>query len=237
MEGNIGPRGIDPARTEGADLLSIVRQQRKVNFMEPSAARAPHHAPATLRNREPILAVLQRVLPAEGLLLEIASGTGEHAAFMAPRLSPRLEWQPSDVNPGALADIDAHARDSNYPRIRPAIILDVRDRDWPLRAADAVLCCNMIHIAPWEAAEGLFGGSARLLAKGAPLVLYGPFKRHGAHTAPSNRDFDESLHARDPRWGVRCLDSEVLPLARESGFGLDEVVAMPANNLTAVFRR
>jgi hypothetical protein len=204
--------------------------------MEPTT-RIPRHAAATLRNREPILAVLQRVLPAKGLLLEIASGTGEHAAFMAPHFPPGLEWQPSDADPDALGDIDAHAAHAACSRIRPALVLNVCDSDWPVRVADAVLCCNMIHIAPWEAAKGLFHGSARLLAKGAPLILYGPFKRHGAHTAPSNQSFDDNLRTRDPRWGVRCLDTEVLPLARDSGFALDEVVTMPVNNLTVIFRR
>ena len=194
------------------------------------------HAPATLRNREPILAELRRVLPERGLLLEIASGTGEHAAFMAPRM-PGIEWQPSDTRAAALADIDAHARDSGCARIRPAIRLDVSAPQWPLARVDAIFCANMIHIAPWAAAEGLFAGAEKILARGARLVLYGPFKRDGAHTAPSNERFDQALRAQDPRWGVRCLDSEVLPLAERSGFGLETVTAMPANNLTVVFRR
>jgi len=196
---------------------------------------APRHAPATLRNRESILEVLRRVAPASGLLLEIASGSGEHAAFIAPRLPGRLEWQPSDAGADALPDIDAHAR--GCPRIRPAILLDACDATWPLATADAVLCCNMIHIAPWAAAEGLFAGASRILGAAAPLVLYGPFRRHGTHTAPSNAAFDESLKSRDARWGVRCLDTEVVPLAERSGFALDDIVAMPANNLTVIFRR
>lgn len=195
------------------------------------------HAPATLRNREPILAVLRRVLPAEGLLLEIASGTGEHAAFMSPRLSPRLIWQPSEAHADALRDIDGHARAENCARVLPAIVLDVCGVDWSLSAAAAIFCCNMIHIAPWAAAEGLFAGAARVLPNGAPLILYGPFKRHGAHTAPSNQVFDAGLQAQDSRWGVRCLDTQVVPLAERSGFALDEIVAMPANNLIVIFRR
>jgi hypothetical protein len=194
------------------------------------------HAPATQRNREPILAVLRRVLPARGLLLEIASGTGEHAAFMAPQL-PGLDWQPSDARTEALADIDGYARDSGCARIRPAIRLDVAVRPWPVARADAVFCANMIHIAPWQAAEGLLAGAAESLAAGAPLVLYGPFRRDGSHTAPSNERFDAALRSQDPRWGVRCLDAEVTPLAERRGFRLDEVVAMPANNLMVVFRR
>jgi hypothetical protein len=200
-------------------------------------ASSRRHAPATLRNREPILAVLQRVLPAEGLLLEIASGTGEHAAFMSPRLSPGLRWQPSEAQPDALADIDGHARDAGCTRLSPAIVLDVCRAAWPVLKADAVYCCNMIHIAPWSAAEGLFAGAAQVLPGGTPLILYGPFKRHGAHTAPSNAAFDAGLRAQHPSWGVRCLDTEVVPLAERCGFALDEVVAMPANNLIVVFRR
>jgi hypothetical protein len=195
------------------------------------------HAPATARNREPILAVLTRVLPPRGVLLEIASGTGEHAAYMTPRLPEPLEWQPSDASAEALAGIDAHARAGGCARIRSALRLDTTATPWPVTACDAVLCCNMIHIAPFAAAEGLFHGSAKLLATGAPLILYGPFRRHGAHTAPSNESFDAGLKARDPRWGVRCLDTEIVPLAHTAGFTLEEVVPMPANNLTAIFRR
>jgi hypothetical protein len=197
----------------------------------------PRHAPATLRNREPILAILQRVLPTEGLLLEIASGTGEHAAFMAPRLGPKLTWQPSDSRADALSDIEAYRREGGCARLEPAILLDVCANSWPITQADAIFCANMIHIAPWSAAEGLFSGAARVLAAGAPLILYGPFKRNGEHTAPSNQSFDDALRAQDPSWGVRCLDQEVTPLAAGAGFQREEIVAMPANNLTIVFRR
>lgn len=197
----------------------------------------PRHAPATLRNRESILNVLKRVLPKSGLLLEIASGTGEHAAYIAPRLPEGLGWQPSEASVDALADIDAHTRGGENSRIRPAILLNASDADWPVQSADAVFCCNMIHIAPWVTAEGLFEGSSRVLADAAPLILYGPFRRHGRHTAPSNQSFDDGLRARNSCWGVRCLETEVMPLAEKSGFALDEVVAMAANNLTVVFRR
>jgi len=203
--------------------------------MHPTDPR--RRAPATERNRAPILAVLERVLPAEGLLLEVASGTGEHAAWMAPRLPGGLAWQPSDAEPAALAGIDAHAAAAGSPRIRPALALDAAAPAWPLARADAVFCCNMIHIAPWRAAEGLFAGAARLLPDGAPLVLYGPFRRQGRHTAPSNAAFDASLRAQDPGWGVRCLDGEVVPLAQAAGFVLEEIAALPANNLAVVFRR
>lgn len=200
------------------------------------------HMPATLRNRDAILAVLRKVVPrrlieAGGMLLEIASGSGEHAAFMAPQLKP-LVWQPSDYEAESLPSIDAHAADSSATNIRPALQLDVTQQPWPVPACDALLCCNMIHIAPWAAAEGLFRGAAAIMPKDAPLILYGPFKRHGRHTAPSNEKFDaEFLKARNPAWGVRCLDTEVVPLAQRHGFALDRIVDMPANNLIVIFRK
>lgn len=193
------------------------------------------HAPATLRNREAILAVLKQELPVEGVLLEIASGSGEHAAWMAPQLKP-LIWQPSDYEAEALPSIDAHAGDSGAATIRPAVRIDVTQPVWPVAQADAILCCNMIHIAPWAAAEGLFAGAARILPAGAPLILYGPFRRHGKHTAPSNQTFDLDLQGRNPAWGVRCLDTQVTPLAEANGFTRAAIHAMPANNLTVVFR-
>lgn len=176
------------------------------------------------------------MLPEQGRLLEIASGTGEHAAYMTPLL-PGWTWQPSDLGDEKLSDIDAHARDSGCGRILPVILLDVTEETWPVARADAILCCNMIHIAPWEAAQGLFCGAARVLSKGAPLIVYGPFKREGEHTAPSNAEFDRFLKTQNSRWGVRCLDTEVAPLAEANGLAVDEVVEMPANNLTVIFRR
>lgn len=195
-----------------------------------------HHAPATLRNREPILNVLKQVLPHRGLLLEIASGTGEHAAFMAPELAG-LVWQPSEVDPAALEDIDARARVSGCARILPAVHLDVTAATWPLSRADAIFCCNMIHIAPWAATEGLFAGAARLLLPSSLLILYGPFKRNGAHTAPTNAQFETWLQGQDPRYGVRCLESDVRPLAEANGFALADTIAMPANNFTIIWRK
>lgn len=216
--------------------VELVRQSGFSASMTQPPAAAGRHAPATARNREPILAVLAPILPSRGLLLEISSGTGEHAAFMAPRLPAGIDWQPTDLDPANLADIDAHARASGCGRIRPAVVLDTTAPRWPVAAADAMLCCNMIHIAPWAAAEGLFAGAARTLPPGAPLVLYGPYRRDGAHTAPSNAAFDDWLQARNPAWGVRCLDSEVTPLAARHGFRRESVAEMPANNLTVVFR-
>jgi hypothetical protein len=178
------------------------------------------------------------VLPATGLVLEVASGSGEHALHLAAAL-PHLVFQPSDPDPAARASIDAWAAGAGLPNLRPALALDAAapPAAWPIARADAVLCINMIHIAPWEAALGLVAGAARLLvAPGAPLVLYGPFRRGGAHTAPSNAAFDASLRAQDPRWGVRDLEA-VAGAAAEAGFGPPEAIAMPANNLTVVFRR
>jgi SAM-dependent methyltransferase len=194
------------------------------------------HARATLRNRDPILDVLRRALSERGLLLEIASGTGEHAAYMTPHL-PGIVWQPTDRDAKSLGDIDDAARASGCDRIRPALLLDAAASEWPVDRADAIFCCNMIHIAPWPAAEGLFAGAARILAQGAPLILYGPYRRDGAHTAPSNQAFQGWLKEQDARFGVRCLDTEVKPLAEQTGFRLDEIVSMPANNLTVVWRR
>ncbi len=195
------------------------------------------YAPATTRNREAILDVLRRVLPPEGLLLEIASGTGEHAAFMAPALPEGLRWQPSDAEPLALAGIDAHARAAGSGRIEPALLLDAASPTWPVPRADAVFAANLVHIAPFRVAEGLLDGAGRVLVPGGPLVLYGPFKRQGAHTAASNDAFDWQLRLQNPAWGVRCLDTEMAPVAAAAGLVLDAVIPMPANNLTVIWRR
>ncbi len=193
------------------------------------------HAPATERNRGPILEILRAVLPAEGRVLEVASGTGEHAAYFAPRLAPRT-WQPSDPDPELRRSIAAHARQAACPTLEAPLDLDARSALWPVSGATAVVCINMIHIAPWAAAEGLVAGAGRLLAPGGPLYLYGPFKRDGRHTAPSNAAFDRSLRARDPAWGIRDLEA-LAALAAAAGFGPAEAIEMPANNLSVVFRR
>jgi hypothetical protein len=194
-------------------------------------------APAAERNREPIRAVLQDVLPPRGTVLEIASGTGEHAVFFAAAF-PSLVFAPSDPDPEARASIDAWRVASGLPNVEPARALDVLDPDWIERApaADAIVCINLVHISPWEATEGLLAGAGRLLAGDAPLVLYGPYRREGRHTAPSNAAFDASLRARDPRFGVRDLEA-VEALARGHGLVLERVVEMPANNLVVVLRR
>jgi hypothetical protein len=180
--------------------------------------------------------VLERVLPARGCVLEIASGTGEHAVAFAQAL-PLLVFQPSDVDPELLASIDAWREHCALPNLRPALALDVHALPWPLQEPpDAILCSNMIHIAPWSACLALLDGAAAALAPGAPLVLYGPYREGGAHTAPSNTAFDASLRERDPRWGVRDQD-EVTTEAAARGLDHEEVVAMPANNRILVLRR
>lgn len=192
-------------------------------------------APATQRNREPILAVLRGVLPALGLVLEVASGSGEHAVHFAGAF-PELVFQPSDPDPAALASIDAWASESGLPNLKPAIRLDATARDWPLSRADAILCINMIHISPWAATEGLIRHAAELLPAGAPLYLYGPYRQSGVPLAPSNAVFDDSLRRRNPKWGLRELDA-VAALATAAGFDGPQVTPMPANNLSVVFRR
>jgi SAM-dependent methyltransferase len=193
------------------------------------------HAPATLRNRDPILAVLRRVLPPSGVVLEVASGTGEHAVAFA-RALPHLVWQPSEPDPEMRASVAAHVAEAGLPNLRPPLDLDAAAADWPLAAADAVVAINLIHISPWRTCQGLFAGAARLLPPGGPLYLYGAYKIGGAHTAPSNAAFDASLRAQNPEWGVRDL-GEVEAEAHRHGFDLGETVPMPANNLSVVFRR
>lgn len=192
-------------------------------------------APAALRNRDPILAVLRDVLPPAGLLLEIASGSGEHALHWARHL-PGWTIQPSDTDAAARASIDAWAAEAPPGRVRPALALDAAAAEWPVDRADAVLCINMIHIAPRAATPGLLRGAAACLAPGAPLILYGPFRRAGQGLEPSNAEFDASLKQRNPEWGLRQLE-EVAAEAARAGFGPARSVAMPANNLTVIFRR
>ncbi len=192
------------------------------------------HAPATARNKTPIFAILSRVLPPEGVVLEVASGTGEHAVFLASAL-PALIWQPTDPDPLALASIAAHRQAAGPPNLRSPVQLDASQNDWPVEVADAIVCINMIHIAPWSACEGLMMGAARVLPPDGRLYLYGPFLQAGVPTADSNLRFDADLRARNPAWGIRDL-SDVDTLAKRHGLGLEEVFAMPANNLSVVFR-
>jgi SAM-dependent methyltransferase len=193
------------------------------------------HAPATARNRQPILDVLRPRLPAQGIVLEIASGSGEHIVHFAEAL-PDLVFQPSDPDAEARASIDDWVQTQGLGNVRTALALDAARDRWPIERADAVLCCNMIHIAPWEAAVGLIAGAAAVLADGGTLYLYGPYRREGRHTAPSNEAFDRDLRQRNPAWGVRDLEA-VTVLASTQGFGPPEIIDMPANNLSLVFKR
>jgi hypothetical protein len=203
--------------------------------MDYALPMAKGFAPAAERNRAPILEVLRRVLPAEGTVLEIASGTGQHAVYFSAAL-PGLVWQPSDASPDALRSIESWVADEGRDNLRPPLSLDVGVAPWPLAHADSVLCINMIHISPWSATEALFTGASQLLNRGSPLITYGPYRLRGTHTAPSNAAFDENLRGRNPDWGVRDID-ELAALADRTGFLLDERVDMPANNMTLVWRR
>ncbi|PKP99473.1 MAG: SAM-dependent methyltransferase [Alphaproteobacteria bacterium HGW-Alphaproteobacteria-13] len=192
------------------------------------------HAPATLRNRDAIAAVLAGWLPPTGTVLEVASGSGEHAVHFAAAF-PRLRWQPSDPDAAALASIAAWSAEAALANIAPPLRLDAAAADWLLDRAGAILCINMVHISPWAATVGLFMRGAKLLKKGAPLILYGPYFRKDYPTAPSNVAFDESLRARDAEWGVRWLE-DVTEVAEAKGFELAQVREMPANNLMLLYR-
>ncbi len=212
---------------------------------------ARQYAPATQRNREPILAVLQQVLPPTGVVLEIASGTGEHAIFFAPQLSPR-RWLPSDPNPIARESIRAWQQQQPTENLYPPIALNAADPAWAaetttlldtVQAANgdratitAIVNINMIHISPWSACMGLMTGAGRILPPGGVLYLYGPYKQAGQHTAPSNAQFDESLRSQNPEWGVRDLEA-VIDVAATQGLQWQQTIAMPANNLSVVFHK
>lgn len=192
------------------------------------------HAPATLRNRDAILSILRDALPPSGLVLEVASGSGEHAIHFAAAM-PALDWQPSDPDPAALASIAAWRAEAGLPNLRAPILLDAAG-DWPVDRADAILCINMVHISSWDATLGLMRGAGRALPPGGLLYLYGPYIRDDVETAPSNLAFDASLKARDPRWGLRRLE-HVVAAAEAQGLRFDRLVEMAANNLSVIFRR
>jgi SAM-dependent methyltransferase len=196
---------------------------------------AIRHSPAAERNQGPILAALERLLPRRGAVLEIASGTGQHAAHCAAAV-PQWDWQPSDVEPGALASIDA--RCEGLGNVRPALLLDVLRPTWPGAPAvvDAIFCANMLHISPWPTCAALMQGAARHLAANGVLVLYGPYVVDGEPTAPSNVAFDADLRSRDASWGLRRL-ADVTAEAEAAGLALRERIAMPANNLLLAWAR
>ncbi len=190
---------------------------------------------ATERNRDPILEILRRILPKSGVVLEIASGSGEHIVHFARHL-PDLSFQPTDPDPKAVESIAAWAEHEGLQNIRPPLLFDAAAPNWPVAKADAILCINMIHISPWAATQGLLKHAGEMLPKGAPLYLYGPYRQQGVETALSNESFDQSLKSRNAEWGLRYVE-DVAELAASHGFGPAETVPMPANNLSVVFRK
>ena len=202
-------------------------------FVFEAGAEVKRHAPATARNRDVLAETLADLLPTEGLVLEVASGTGEHVVHFA-KLLPALTWQPSDPDPIALASIDAWRAESDVPNVRPAMLLDASE-DWPISRADAVICINMTHISPWAATVGLLHRAARLLPPSAVLFIYGPFNQRGVPLADSNAAFDMSLRQQNPEWGLRYVE-DIVEEANKIGLRLHQVIAMPANNLSLIFR-
>jgi len=203
-------------------------------FYEAPAVAGRRSAPAALRNREPITEVLRNWLPRGGVALEIASGTGEHVVYFAEHF-PDLEWQPSDIHPDALASIRAWRDEAGLPNICEPLTVDASASDWPIDRADAVLSINMVHISPWNSALGLIEGAARILRRGAPLILYGPWLKDDIVTVASNLAFDADLQRRDPRWGLRRVED--FADAAKQDFDLAETCTMPANNLMLLLRR
>lgn len=204
---------------------------------------AKRESASAYRNEEPIRAQLTRLLAgAQGHLLEVAAGTGQHAAAFSAAL-PQLVWWPTDLTADNLASIEAWRSDAQSTNLQPAQILDVTSEGWmtgtalpPLpESIHAILCCNMVHISPWAATEGLFAGAAQRLAENGLVFLYGPYRRNGQHTSDGNMHFDASLRAQDASWGIRDLE-DMDALGRSHGLMLDEVIEMPANNLSLIFR-
>lgn len=207
----------------------------KRRFYEGVAGGPKRSAPTALRNREPIADILADWLPTSGLVLEIASGSGEHVVHFAARF-PFLQWQPSDSNEDALASIAAWRAESGLPNVLPPINIDAASRDWPIDRADALFNSNMAHISPWAASLGMLDGAARILPAGAPLILYGPWLKDDIETAPSNLAFDADLRERNPAWGLRRL-ADVAEQAALAGLRLRERHDMPANNKLLVWAR
>lgn len=204
-------------------------------FYEAPASGARRSAPAALRNRDPIADVLAEWLPRSGLVLEIASGSGEHVVHFAARF-PDLTWQPSDIHPDALASIAAWREEASLPNIEAPLAIDASSDDWPIDRADAVLSINMVHISPWASALGLLEGSRRILAAGSPLIMYGPWLSDGISTVESNVAFDSDLRRRDPEWGLRHVE-DFAEAAKERRLMLEATREMPANNLMLLLRR
>jgi hypothetical protein len=203
-------------------------------FYEAPAADARRSAPAVLGNREYIAEVLREWLPERGLVLEVASGTGEHIVYFAEAF-PGLDWQSSDTHRDALASIASWRDASGLPNVRPPVELDASAPHWPVERADALLNINMVHISPWAAALGLLDGAARVLTTGGPLMLYGPWLKDDIPTAGSNLAFDRDLRSRDPEWGIRRVE-DFAAAAERRGFRLEQTRLMPANNLMLLLR-
>lgn len=193
------------------------------------------HSPAVARNRDAILEVLRGILPTRGLVLEIGSGTGEHAVHFASAL-PRLTFQPSDIDPNARASIDAWTARRRLPNVRPAVAVDAARPPRPVCWADAILCIDMLHVAPWVATEGLFYQAYDLLQPGGALYLYGSFLREGVETARRNLAFDARLRAQNPEWGLRDL-AAITAAAGANDFSEPDIVEMPGDKLSVTFRR
>ena len=233
--------GDDPATPTGAlqpiasplALQFILRPELRECVRNMSDHR--QYAPATLRNRDFILDVLREVLPVRGEILEIASGSGEHVVHFAKSL-PSLVFQPSDPDPDALQSVAAWVKATGVTNVRAPIVLDASQSLWPIASADGIICINMVHISPWDATLGLIKGAAAILPPGAPFYLYGPYRREGFETTPSNQAFDRSLRNRNRAWGLRDLEA-VAAMAQSAGFSIPVVTGMPANNLSVVFRR
>ena len=204
-------------------------------FYETPVAGQRRSAPAAVRNREPIAEVLRGWLPESGLVLEIASGTGEHAVFFAEHF-PGLTWQPTDLHPEAIASITAWGEAAALPTLLAPLTLDASASSWPVEHADALLSINMVHISPWASTLGLLDGAARILPAGGPLILYGPWITAEAETAPSNLDFDRELRARDPEWGLRSVE-DFAAAGTDRGLKLEQTRAMPANNRMLLLRK
>ena len=192
-------------------------------------------SPSALRNRDPIADLLRHVLPQSGTVLELASGSGEHVIHFAS-LFPNLVWQPSDPSPEARASIEHWVKTDAMPNVLPPLDIDASSQTWPVKSADAMIAINMVHISPWPATQGLLKSAGLLLPAGGPLILYGPYRREGQPLVPSNVEFDASLRARNPSWGIRLLE-DVESIAKQSGLALTSVTEMPANNLGVVFTR
>ena len=203
-------------------------------FVFEAGVEVKRYAPATERNRDVIAETLVNVLPAQGLVLEIASGTGEHAVHFA-QLFQGLTWQPSDPDPIAIASINAWRGDCAVPNVRSAMLLDA-SADWPIAHADAVVCINMAHISPWAATVGLLRNAARILPQSAPLFIYGPFRQHDVPLAEGNAIFDAALRQQNVEWGLRYVE-DITKEARDVGLTLDQIIPMPSNNLSLIFCR